>query len=260
MEEQQQGIKRKVSGTEEPQPVVVLVENDHRESIVSADSGNNESDAVKKQKRHEHMRLRGQALHEEQLGRGFFLDTTHEDLGGKKTGPMILRVGASQEEVEAKWRVFHLVGCIREGETVTYMGKTYTSEGREYICPSKRFDFIRNLIREEMIYDLRALIARASNYELGSRKEMEELCAVGLKKYGFKSPHGTRKVFVPSTSTEELVEKICIINSYMSKAKEELVMKVLKREYVLEDMSDEQALKEVQYCLRNMEGTPAFNR
>ena len=71
----------------------------------------------------------------------------------------------------------------------------------------------------------------------------------GLERYSFLK-HGR----------VEVVPQACLINSYGEKASEELVMKVLEREYVLENKTEKEIRQEVQFCLRQMEGPQPFNR
>ena len=112
------------------------------------------------------------------------------------------------------------------------------ADGREYVCPSQRWRFIENLIKDELIYDFMALMARASNFELGTVQETEELCKKALEKFGFKSIPGRNKVFVTRQYVEEFIRVLCLINCYKKRATAELIMKVVNREYFFEGCSE----------------------
>ena len=151
---------------------------------------------------------------------------------------MGLRIGAQEDEMKDRYTVSHLMGCIFEGETVNYKNKTYLADGREYICPSKRWSFVQNLIQDELIYDYMSLMARASNYELGTVEETEQLCKRAIEKFGFQKIPGSKKVFVTRQYVDEVIRQTCLVNCYKERATVHLVMKVLDREYFLENWPD----------------------
>ena len=93
--------------------------------------------------------------------RAFTLSQIHEDMGGRKSGYQGARIGATKEELEERDIVSYLAGCIRAEEKVTYKGRVILADGREYICPSQRWRFVENLIKDEFIYDFMSLMGQS---------------------------------------------------------------------------------------------------
>ena len=128
----QQKSKRKAEELAEPKPVVVIVEEE------TAGKGKGTATQEQPMEVEEERVLetdiegfdmwtlgvrevegQGWSIQEEQRFRGFKLNTTHEDQGGRKSGYMGLRIGAQEEEMKDRYTASHLVGCIFEGEPVT---------------------------------------------------------------------------------------------------------------------------------------------